>query len=292
MTPASCISEPRWGCLSGSRRPMRGTGLKAGPSTKPVRNGDRSLACRRVRSRSCRRYGASGAVGTLRSGWRHRTGLRATPVSRWAGGSSSRGSKRFRTWARARCWICRKTLAVWCGSRRTAACSAMTAATCGNSAPADASQLMVRYKPSEDRIVAGGLPGIPALPAGPSVWRYLSLEAAETTAPADLPWWTREGRLIPPPATPDAPGEGRYDVLAPPPPCDFDESVFTYNPAAGVWFECREQAALSVLGRLKKLSEGETTDPVVGKRAADGAQQVRPAGGRVAMAVEETAVGA
>jgi hypothetical protein len=91
---------------------------------------------------------------------------------------------------------------------------------------------------------------------------------------------------------PDAPGEGRYDVLAPPPPSDFDESVFTYNPAAGVWFEWREQAALSVLVRLKKLSEGETIDPVVVKRAADGAQQVRPAGVRVAMAVEETAVGA
>jgi hypothetical protein len=161
-----------------------------------------------------------------------------------------------------------------------------------NPAAADASQLVVRYKPSEDRIVSGGLPGIPALPPGPSVWRYLSLEAAGTTAPADLPWWTREGRLIPPPVEPDAPGEGRYDVETPPPPSDFDESVFTYNPAAGVWFEWREQAALSVLVRLKKLSQGETIDPVVVKRAADGAQQVRPAGVRVAMAVEEAAVGA
>src|ERR1035441_2803370 len=56
----------------------------------------------------------------------------------------------------------------------------------GGRAAADAGEVVVRYKPSEDRIVSGGLPGIPALPAGPSVWRYLSLEAAGATAPAGL----------------------------------------------------------------------------------------------------------
>lgn len=157
-------------------------------------------------------------------------------------------------------------------------------------APADASKLVVHYKPSEDRIVAGGLPGIPAFPPGASVWRYLALEPPAVIPPPDLPWWTQEGRLIKPPPEPDAPGEGRYDVETPPPPSDFDESVFTYNPAAAVWFEWQSRSPLSVLVRLKKLSASESIDPAVVKRVSEGAQQVRPAGVRVAMAVEETAV--
>jgi hypothetical protein len=160
-----------------------------------------------------------------------------------------------------------------------------------NATPVATSKLAARYKPSEDRIVAGGIPGIPRIPRGDSVWRYLSIEPAALTPPsADRPWWTAEGRLVLPPPTPDAPGEGRYDVTAPPPPSDFDQAVFTYNPAAGVWFEWQAARPLTVLVRLKTLTAGENIDPSVTERVFSSLQQVRPAGVRVAMTIEEDPV--
>jgi hypothetical protein len=156
-----------------------------------------------------------------------------------------------------------------------------------NPAPVNAAQVVARYKPSEDRIVPGGIPGIPWLPAGNSVWRYLSMEPEAIETHAERPWWTPEGRLLLPPATPDAPGEGRYDTPAPPPPSDFDEAVFAYNPAASVWFAWQAPQALTVLARIKKLAPDEVIDPAVAGRVFSSAQQVRPAGVRVAMAVEE-----
>jgi hypothetical protein len=156
-----------------------------------------------------------------------------------------------------------------------------------SAAPADPTKLVARYKPSEDRIVPGGIPGIPALTAGSSVWRYLSIEPGDLSMPTDRPWWTQEGRLVLPPPVAEAPGEGRYDTPSPPPPSDFDEAVFAYNPAAAVWFTWRASRPLTVLVRLKQIAAGESLDPAVLGRVFNGAQQVRPAGVRVSMAFEE-----
>lgn len=154
----------------------------------------------------------------------------------------------------------------------------------------DASDLVVRFKPAETRIVDGGIPSVPRLPVGISVWRYLSLEPAEILEPVDRPAWTMEGRLLPPPPELAAPGEGRYDVVAPPPESNFDEAVFAFNPAARVWYAWEPRKQRSVLARLKKRADTEHIDPAIIDRVWQGMQQVRPAGVSIALAVEEQTV--
>ena len=161
--------------------------------------------------------------------------------------------------------------------------------TFSNPAPA-ADKLVVRVKPNEQTIVDGGIPALPRLPRGPSVWRYLSLGPESLSPPAARPWWSCEGRLHPPPPDLAAPGEGRHDIQTPPPPSNFDEAVFAYNPAARVWFEWESRRPLSVLVRLKKVKPDEKIDPAIVDRVWQGIQQVRPAGVRVRLAVEEEIV--
>ncbi len=116
------------------------------------------------------------------------------------------------------------------------------------------------------------------------------MEPPGTVSPGPHPWWSTEGRLFPPPPDLDAPGEGRYDITTPPPESDFDRAVFAYNSAARVWFVWEPRAALSVLVRLKKIAPDETVDPAVVDRVWQGIQQVRPAGVRVRLAIEENIV--
>jgi len=163
-------------------------------------------------------------------------------------------------------------------------------ATFSNATPVASEKLLVRVKPTEETIVNGGIPALPRLPRGASVWRYLSMEPPSLVAPGPVPWWSTEGRLFPPPADIGAPGEGRYDVTTPPPESDFDSAVFSYNPAARVWFEWLPQQPLSVLVRLKKVTPDETIDPAIIDRVWQGIQQVRPAGVKVRLAVEEDIV--
>ncbi len=66
-------------------------------------------------------------------------------------------------------------------------------------APVNTADLRMRVKPSPERALAGGIPAVPRLPAGSSTWRYLSLEPAGFVPPDGTPFWTMEGRLIPPP---------------------------------------------------------------------------------------------
>ncbi len=162
--------------------------------------------------------------------------------------------------------------------------------TFSNASPAPEGKLVVRVKPDEQTIVNGGIPALPRVPQGISTWRYLSMEAADTVSPGPHPWWSTEGRLFPPPPDLDAPGEGRYDITEPPPESDFDRAVFAYNPAARVWFVWEPRTALSVLVRLKKIAPDETVDPAIIDRVWQGIQQVRPAGVRVRLALEENIV--
>jgi Two component regulator propeller len=154
----------------------------------------------------------------------------------------------------------------------------------------NAKDLVVRVKPTEERIVAGGLPAVPRIPPGSSEWRYLSLEPDTVTAPAVLPAWTVEGRLLPPPDDAPAAAPGWFDVTAPPPETDLDESVWAYNPAARVSFEWEARRPLTLLARIGTPASGERVEPAVLDRVWQGIQQVRPAGVQVALAVGEDIV--
>ncbi len=150
-------------------------------------------------------------------------------------------------------------------------------------------KLLVRCKPLEDIVRDGGMPAVPRLPAGSSEWRFLSLEPEGLEEPEERPSWTIEGRLLPPPDLP-APFPGRYDLPEPPPSGNFDEAVFAYDPAARVWFEWNARRPLTVAARLQRRSTGENIDPAILERAWQGIQQVRPAGVRAVLAVEEEIV--
>jgi hypothetical protein len=157
--------------------------------------------------------------------------------------------------------------------------------------PADESKLRTRFKPVEERIVDGGIAAVPRLPAGTSVWRYLALEPADVQAPPNLPAWSIEGRLFPPPQR-LAPYPGRFWQGESPHGAEdgFDRAVFGYAPAAKVWLEWSPRTPLTVLARLR-LRRGESAmDPAVLERVWEGIRQVRPAGVRALLAVEETIV--
>lgn len=157
-----------------------------------------------------------------------------------------------------------------------------------SASPVPSNNLQARFKPSEDRILDGGIPGLPRVPAGrTSVWRYLSREPKPLPPPPEPPAWTMEGRLMPPPTFQSAPPPGRFDAPTPPPPTNFNEAVFAYRPAARVWFELAGRKVLGLVARLKRLAADEQIDSVVIDRVWQGIQQVRPAGVRVALAVEE-----
>jgi hypothetical protein len=149
--------------------------------------------------------------------------------------------------------------------------------------------LLMRCKPREDLIRDGGMPAVPRMPVGTSEWRYLSLEPEGLEEPEERPSWTIEGRLLPPPDLPAA-LPGRYDLPAPPPSSIFDEAVFAYEPAARVWFEWKARRPLTVAARLQRKSTGESIDPAILDRVWQGIQQVRPAGVRAVLAVEEEIV--
>lgn len=150
--------------------------------------------------------------------------------------------------------------------------------------------LGMRYKPDERRIVDGGLPAVPRLPAGASVWRYLKREGADAPAPKTLPAWTSEGRLLPPPEEQAAPQEGRHGAKRPLDLSDFDDAVYAYNPAARVWLAWEPRRPLSVLARIATLKDEAALDPAVIDRVWEGLEQVRPAGVRALLAVDEEIV--
>lgn len=159
-----------------------------------------------------------------------------------------------------------------------------------NPQPVDDAKLVTRFKPDEQTVRDGGIAAIPRIPQGESVWRYLSMEPDGFVDPGVAPFWTTEGRLIPPPADLEAAGEGRFNVTVPAPESDFDQAVFAYPPEARVWMEWNDRGPFSVLVRLKKLTAEEQLDPSIIDRVWEGIERVRPAGVRVLLAVEEEVV--
>jgi hypothetical protein len=152
----------------------------------------------------------------------------------------------------------------------------------------------MRYKPTEERIVDGGIPSVPRLPPGPSVWRYLSLEDGVTDPARATPWWTREGRRVPPVipehTLDEAPPPGRFDRELPAPPSDFDNSVYAFLPAARVRFDWATRRPRRVLVRLLSAPAAEPLDPAILDRVWAGILRVRPAGVWAALATDEQIV--
>lgn len=149
--------------------------------------------------------------------------------------------------------------------------------------------LRFRTKPDEERIAEGGIPALPRLPVGLSTWRYLEIENTPPTF-SNLPAFSREGRLIAPPTEPQTAEEGRFGAEPNAALSDFDEAAFAYLPAARVSFSYSPRGPLAVVVRLGSLSPDETLDPAVLDRVYRGLQQVRPAGVRVLLAINDEIV--
>lgn len=145
----------------------------------------------------------------------------------------------------------------------------------------------VRCKPQETRVASGGLPALPEMPSGDSVWRYLQVEPPGMTIPVDLPWWSPEGRLVPPPDQPAA-WPGRYrspgDSMLIDGTLDF--AMFAYCPAARVRMHWADGQTVSVLVRLFRRRADESMDPAIIDRIWQGLERVRPAAVGVRLAVE------
>lgn len=170
----------------------------------------------------------------------------------------------------------------------------------------DPADLFMRVKPEPTRIEDGGVPLIPPLPAGLSVWRYLRREPddIEPPEPPNLPAWSTEGRLFPPPPELDAPFAGRYDRPQPAaadaaadeiadaaqPEGHFDQAVFAYPPAVRLSLSWSLRRAASLLVRLVRRAGEPPLDPAVIDRVVDGIRRARPAGVRAVLAVDETMV--
>ncbi len=156
------------------------------------------------------------------------------------------------------------------------------------SADVNTADLVMRCKPDHTRIVDGGIPCIPRMPTGNSVWRYLSLEPGSLVDSTDLPWWSMEGRLVPPPDH-NAPYPGRFQVkdLT---PFQLDQMVFAYNPAAKVKFQWENNKPLRVLVRLFKRNKDDVIDPAIIDRVWQGINKVKPAGVNIRLAVDEKIV--
>jgi ligand-binding sensor domain-containing protein len=155
--------------------------------------------------------------------------------------------------------------------------------------PVAVERFVVRVKLDGDtRVVDGGIPALPRLPAGLSTWRYLSLEPESPELPVGRPAWTIEGRLLPADTPAPEPEPGRYDLGDADPfdeESEFDEAVFAYPPAARVGLAWEPRHPLSVLVRLGVRGADDAIDPAALDRVFAGMQQVRPAGVRAVLAV-------
>lgn len=153
----------------------------------------------------------------------------------------------------------------------------------------DALQLALRCKPQHTRIVNGGIPALPRMPKGDSLWRYLSIEADDLVDPTKhLPWWSTEGRLVPPPQH-EPPYAGRFHHLKLL-PYQLENMVYSYNPAAKIKFQWANSKPLRVIVRLLQRDKDDVIDPAIIDRVWQGINLVRPAGVQVILAVADTIV--
>ena len=152
-------------------------------------------------------------------------------------------------------------------------------------------QLTLHIKPTEERILEGGLAAIPEYQTG-SQWRYLQLEADPLDVPVKgRPWWSREGRLFPPPGQ-SGPFPGHFRTQTSPWQGDgqFDEAVFAYPPSARLWMEYPLPPKVGVRIRLFKLAPDQSVDPALVERVWALLVRTKAAGVPLQLAVEGSIV--
>jgi len=160
------------------------------------------------------------------------------------------------------------------------------------------SQLKVRVKPTQERIVDGGWPALPR-PRPGDWWRYVQLEQGEIKPPKERPWWSVEGRIFPPPgANLPWPGHFRGESLMKKGEFTSDAhswahktvpgneaALFIYPPSARVFMDWPSAAAIGVRVRLFQR-DGQAIDPAITDRLWSTLQRARPAGVPMALLVE------
>ncbi len=160
------------------------------------------------------------------------------------------------------------------------------------------SQLKVRVKPTQARIVDGGWPALPR-PRPGDWWRYVQLEQGEIKPPKERPWWSVEGRIFPPPeANIPWPGHFRGESLMKKGTFTSDAhswahktlpgneaALFIYPPSARVFMDWPSAAAIGVRVRLFQR-DGQAIDPAITDRLWSTLQRARPAGVPMALLVE------
>ncbi|MEJ2199623.1 MAG: hypothetical protein P8X63_01205 [Desulfuromonadaceae bacterium] len=158
-------------------------------------------------------------------------------------------------------------------------------------AEVDHAQLAMRIKPSEERIVDGGLPAMPAYCAG-AQWRYLQLEPDPLPVPSQgRPWWSCEGRLFPPPGqTGPFPGHFRTESGQWTADGRLDESVFAYPPSVRLWMAYPLTPGVGVRVRLFKSAPEQTIDPALMERVWSLLVRAKAAGVPLELAVEGSTV--
>lgn len=158
------------------------------------------------------------------------------------------------------------------------------------SAAIPAGELRLRIKPDETRTLDGVLPYLPA-PTPSSRWRYLQLDTTPTP-PASLPWWSKEGRLFPPPVRRAAvPGHFRSapDFLTHPEgEGQFDGVAFAYPPSARLWVTHTLAPAVGIRIRLFLADPAQPMDPALAERVWQLVARARPAGVPLQLMAEGT----
>jgi hypothetical protein len=160
------------------------------------------------------------------------------------------------------------------------------------STPVDSARFVLRVKVDGDtRVVDGGIPALPRVPVGASEWRYLA-RAGGPDASCSRPAWTIEGRLLP--AETAAPIRKRAATTRGCPIRTTRRASSTRpcspSPAARIGLSWEPKRPLSVLVRLGKRGPSDSIDPAALDRLFAGMQQVRPAGVRAVLAIEERRV--
>jgi len=90
------------------------------------------------------------------------------------------------------------------------------------------------------------------------------MEPSAVSPPAGRPWWSREGRLFPPPSD-DAPWPGHFRSEASPWHLDghFNDAIYSYPPSARVWMERATEPLIGVRIRLCRRVPGQAVDPAI-----------------------------
>ena len=153
------------------------------------------------------------------------------------------------------------------------------------------SELCMRIKPDETRIVSGAMATLPAIGSmAGETWRYLQMDDAPVPPTSVRPWWSKEAQLFPPPlsrtAQPghfrtapefldDAQGEGQFDHIA-----------FAYPPSARLWVIRALAPAVGIRIRLCLDDPERPVDPALAERVWKLVARARPAGVPMQLMVE------